>query len=572
MTSVQTEQIRLFAKAPKTIVIGHISSFAVLLYLATKSSALPSGLLIAWAILELVLTPGLLLYMKIWAKDLPEEIPQQARWIGFLNALVCLVGTSWGMMLYLSLATDDPASFAMQMAIAAGSTAASVKSLGLFRWTFMCYGIPYLGLLSLKLILLGGDFVALAVLVLIFLLMMLLLAKDVLASFMDYVAIKNENLDLIAQLQNANAQARLANREKTRLLASASHDLRQPVHAMGLHLETLSDNTLPEAAQKTVAHLRQSIRNLSNMFTSLLDVSLLETGNFTVQTQAIDLAAFLKNIAEEFKPLADICEATIHIECAPYWIESDPVLLRRIVQNLLSNALKYGGKGTVTLEVTQTPNTLSLHVKDQGSGIAPKERTQIFEEFKRAATTTDTAQTEDSIGLGLAIVKKLCTPLHLDLDLHSSPNGSTFTISGLKVGHAAKPATSPEITSNNSLNGLHILIVDDDPDSLRASETLLAHWGARVSYAQSLYEIKPSDAPDLVLSDFSLGNGVTAFDVQEEINRHSPHSIPFIILSGETDPKIIDEIHTRGLLLIPKPVQPARLRAAIESQLARIRH
>ncbi|WP_417819184.1 ATP-binding protein [Terasakiella sp.] len=570
MTSVQTEQIRLFAKAPKTIVIGHISSFAVLLYLATKSSALPSGLLIAWAILELVLTPGLLLYMKIWAKDLPEEIPQQARWIGFLNALVCLVGSSWGMMLYLSLATDDPASFAMQMAIAAGSTAASVKSLGLFRWTFMCYGIPYLGLLSLKLILLGGDFVALAVLVLIFLLMMLLLAKDVLASFMDYVAIKNENLDLIAQLQNANAQARLANREKTRLLASASHDLRQPVHAMGLHLETLSDSTLPEAAQKTVAHLRQSIRNLSNMFTSLLDVSLLETGNFTVQTQVIDLAAFLKNIAEEFKPLADICEASIHIKCAPYWIESDPVLLRRIVQNLLSNALKYGGKGTVTLEITHTSNTLNLHVKDQGRGIAQKERTQIFEEFKRAATTPDHVQTQDSIGLGLAIVKKLCIPLHLDLDLHSSIKGSIFTVSGLKLGHA-QAATPPETTLNNSLNGLHILIVDDDPDSLRASETLLAHWGARVSYAQSLYEIKPSDAPDLVLSDFSLGNGVTAFDVQEQINQQSPHSIPFIVLSGETDPKIMDEIRTRGLLLIPKPVQPARLRAAIESQLARIR-
>jgi len=571
MTSVQTEQIRLFAKAPKTIVIGHISSFAVLLYLATKSTALPSGLLIAWAVLELALTPGLLLYMKIWAKDLPEDTKLQARWISFLNVLVCLVGSSWGMMLYLSLATEDPASFAMQMAIAAGSTAASVKSLGLFRWTFICYGIPYLGLLSIKLVLLGGDFILLAILVMVFLLMMLLLAKDVLASFMEYVAIKNENLDLIAQLQNANAQARLANREKTRLLASASHDLRQPVHAMGLHLETLSGSTLPEAAQKTVDHLRQSIRNLSNMFTSLLDVSLLETGNFTVQTQTINLPAFLNNIAEEFKPLADICEATIQIECAPYWIESDSVLLRRIVQNLLSNALKYGGKGTVTLEVTHTANTLDLHVKDQGGGIAPKERDQIFEEFKRATTTTDNAQTQDSIGLGLAIAKKLCAPLHLNLDLHSSSTGSTFTISGLKVG-TAKPAAPPEITSNNSLNGLHILIVDDDPDSLRASETLLAHWGARVSYAQSLYEIKPSHAPDLVLSDFSLGNGVTAFDVQAQIDQQSPHRVPFIVLSGETDPKIIDEIRTRGLLLIPKPVQPARLRAAIESQLAQIRH
>jgi len=297
--NILRDQIRLFAKAPRTIYLGHISSAAVLIHLALQSPGVPQWFIALWAVVEEVLTP-----------------------------------VAMGLM--------------------------------------------------------GGEYSLLGVLVLVlvFLVMMLLLARDVRIAIRDYVAVRNENLDLARRHQEAAAQADHANREKTRLLASASHDLRLPIHAIGLYLETLPLAKLDDKSRTTLSRIRQSLDMLSRLFNSLLDVSLLDSGKIVVSKSDVALRPLIEGVLEDYRPMAELANARLQAEVPDLTVVCDPILLRRMVQNLISNAVRYGNGGRITVRVERVGRTVRITVADEGPGIPPEDQAAIFEEFAQLDAMT----------------------------------------------------------------------------------------------------------------------------------------------------------------------------------------
>lgn len=434
------ERISLFIKAPRMIYLGHISSACILLYLASHLSHVPHWFLYLWGVVEIVGTPFALGSLtRCYSGDAQGWWGGKRRWMFALDSLFLFVGISWGAMLFISLNPESTPYFSIQMAIAAGASAAAVKSLGLFPHAFKLYSIPLLGLLSARLFLLGGDYVLLGLLVLVFLAMLVGLSKDVMTRMNEYIAIKYQNLNLAEQYRDAAAQANHANREKTRLLTAASHDMRQPIHAAALHLETLSADKFNDKDKATIGNIKQSLAQLDEMFNSVLDASLLDSGKITVSNADVSLAKIVHSIIEDFQHMAVAAGASIETEIPDITISCDPALLRRMIQNLISNAIRYGGAGKITVKTTVEGRELSISVKDTGPGIPLEDQAVIFEEFSRldqgngeqgGITASDQGR---GLGLGLAIVKRLAALQGMTVELTSDRSGTVFKLGAISI-------------------------------------------------------------------------------------------------------------------------------------------
>ncbi len=260
------EHINVFLKAPTGVYVGHIASASVLLYIASQVPHVPVWFLYVWGCLEIIGYPVMLETWTRLYKRSEKATRDFRKWIFWMDMLCLLVGSSWGTMMFTSLHPDDAAKFAIQLSIAAGATAAAVRSLAIFPRSFVFYSVPFLGLLSARLFTLDSEYMLLGGLVLVFLFMLLRSGTDVRESVAQYIAIRNENLDLADRFKDAAADAEHANREKTRLLAAASHDLRQPIHAIGLYMETLPLDKMEEGSRQTLHRIRNSLQTLSKLF------------------------------------------------------------------------------------------------------------------------------------------------------------------------------------------------------------------------------------------------------------------------------------------------------------------
>ncbi|WP_316859802.1 hybrid sensor histidine kinase/response regulator [uncultured Cohaesibacter sp.] len=569
------EHVNVFLKTPNAIYSGHIASASVLLIIAHYNPRIPVWFLFFWGFLELLAYP---LLMELWRRSYLKREPDKRDpylWIRLMDLLSFVVGTSWGVMTFVSLNTDDVAHFAVQMAISAGATAAAVRSLAVFPRSFALYATPYLGLLALRLVMLGHEFILLAILVLVFLAMMLRFGHDVLESMSQYIEISNENLDLAQRYREAAESSRHANREKTRLLAAASHDLRQPIHAIGLLIETLPSNAMDEKSKETLSRIKNSLQTLSKLFNSLLDVSLLDSGKIQVRQSVFDLEDALNHILDDYEPLAEIAHVTLSLECPKIGVVGDPILIRRMVQNLLSNAIRHSNGGTAFVKVQTDGAQVDILVSDDGPGIAKEHQALIFEEFtqirqrskREMLNTGDVVPIEKGLGLGLAIVRRLADLQNLTLHLETASTGTCLSIRGLVRAplseHAAK-AANPSEKIGERFQQKRILVVDDDMETLEATVGLLQKWGCQLSRAANLAEVKNLSGPcDLIISDFSFPSGETGLEIIEEARKTHGSDLKAIIISADSSEQVQKQVKDAGLLLIHKPVQPVQLRSAM---------
>nr|WP_320142754.1 hybrid sensor histidine kinase/response regulator [uncultured Cohaesibacter sp.] len=569
------EHVNVFLKTPDSIYIGHIASALVLLFIASGNPSVATWFLIFWGILEIVFYPFL---MEVWRRSYMAAAPGKQKpylWIRFMDYLSLLVGASWGVMTYVSLTPDNVAHFAIQMSIAAGATAAAVRSLGVFPRAFTLYAVPYLGLLSLRLFLLGDEFILLGGLVLVFLSMMLRFGHDTLESVSQYIEISSENLDLAQRYREAAEAARHANREKTRLLAAASHDLRQPLHAIGLHIETLPLETMDEKSQETLGRIRTSLQTLSKLFNSVLDLSLLDSGKVHVRPSLVDLEDMLNHVLDDYEPLAEIAHVTLMLECPKVGILADGILVRRMVQNLLSNAIRHSGGGFARILVKVEGEDLSIAVCDDGPGIPPEHQAVIFEEFTQIEKRHErimpnmgnSDQVEKGLGLGLAIVRRLADLQKLSVDLATSPSGTTITINGFKsapLSQKSKPSKGPTDRIGAIFDNKRILVVDDDEETLKATVSLLQAWGCLFASAESLEALDQIEGPiDLIISDYSFPARYTGLDIIRDARVRYGKDLKALVISGDLSDEVQQRVKQEKLLLIHKPVQPVQLRSAM---------
>lgn len=357
-----------------------------------------------------------------------------------------------------------------------------------------------------------------------------------------------------------------ANQAKSRFLAAASHDLRQPLHALNLLVAQL--RTAPTSAERERLTLRveDAVASVNGLFDGLLDISKLDAGGVTANPRAFPVQKVLDRIEATFMDDARARRLRLHVRQCAGWVFSDPVLLDRIVGNLVTNALRYTRDGGVVVGCRRRGGALRLEVWDSGIGIAPQKHGEIFAEFVQLAPAGSLRG--EGLGLGLSIVARLAQLLNHPIGVASRPgHGSCFSVLLPEVAPVddVRPDTAPAPLLSDPLEGLRILVIDNDSNILESTAGLLRAWGCHVVMASSARQaLAKLDElpPDLVMADVHL-DGENGFDAIARVRQQFGAAIPVVIVSGDVSQQTRDRVAQLGLPLLEKPVAPLRLRTLV---------
>ena len=365
----------------------------------------------------------------------------------------------------------------------------------------------------------------------------------------------------------------LASTAKSRFLAAASHDLRQPMHALGLFVARLRETVHARDAVHTIEQIEASVRALDQLLDALLDISRLDAGVLKPRLEDFRLQPLLARMQTEFLPAAQAKGLRLCVMPSRLVVRSDPVLLERILMNLMSNAVRYTGQGGIIIGGRRRGGRVRLEVWDSGPGIPENKQQEIFQEFCQLGNPE--RDRSNGLGLGLAIVKRLAQLLQHRIDLTSSPGrGSRFSIE-LPLGETSRVTPPPRLQKppGDNLSGAFVVVVEDERLVREGMHDLLTQWGCQVVTAGSAMEAaarlaKHDRIPDLIISDYRLRDGETGIQAISRLRAAYPVSIPALLISGDTAPERLREARESGLRLLHKPVPPARLRAMLAALLA----
>jgi CheY-like chemotaxis protein/anti-sigma regulatory factor (Ser/Thr protein kinase) len=375
-------------------------------------------------------------------------------------------------------------------------------------------------------------------------------------------------------LLKAKQEAEEATASRTRFVASASHDLRQPLNAAVLYLEAMERAEMSPANAESCRGIGLALETLDSLLNALLDISRLDSGGLLPQPGHHRLAPLLSRLAREYGSLAETKHLAFDVSTTSAVVHTDVMLLETILRNLLSNAVKYTASGRVALRVTEGPDALEIAVEDTGSGIPEEYLDRIFDEFWRApgAATGEAS----SMGLGLSIVRRIARLLDSDVKVSSTPGrGSRFALSvphGLPERVQETQTTKP-LHASVSFQSCPVVLVDDNVQVLRSMERLLRSWDCQVTAATGVEEaltvlIDNDITPRLLLTDYHLADGATGIDAIRAINAEMTATIPVIMVSSDNSRDLRDRLDAMEIPLLTKPVDPARLRALIQHILA----
>ena len=368
------------------------------------------------------------------------------------------------------------------------------------------------------------------------------------------------------EAEQARQEAERATEAKTRFFAAASHDLRQPFQAMRLFLHLL-DRRLPDEESREIArHLGDSTKAGEDLLSALLDVATLESGTVRAQPVVFPVRPLIERIVGEFRPQAEAKGLRLRCQPSSLSVISDPLLLDRILRNLVSNAVRYTARGKILVGCRRSGGRLRLEVWDTGRGIPPDKLRAIFEEFYRI----DDGPTQ-GLGLGLSIVERMTRLLGHRLDVRSWPGGGSMFSVELPVaaaGPEAADAPKPDI----ALSGSRILVIEDDAAQRIAIKHLLARWGCEVVAAPSvdaaLLALEDGDRPpDLILTDFGLPGHRTGFEAIAQVCAAAKTMLPAAILTGGTSSENMREAERRGYRVLRKPLDSDELGSVLADML-----
>jgi signal transduction histidine kinase/ActR/RegA family two-component response regulator len=386
--------------------------------------------------------------------------------------------------------------------------------------------------------------------------------------FVESIRLRQENVELVEDLRHEKAFAEEANVAKSRFLASASHDLRQPVHALSVFVGALRSHQMDAQARGLLDHIDGSVRALSGLFGGLLDISRLDAGVVEVNRTPFAIQPIIERVCRDFDSQAREKGVALDSQPTRAIVHSDPMLCERILRNIVANAVTYTDRGKVLVGCRRGAQ-LRLQIWDTGRGIAPGEQQHVFQEFYQIGNPE--RDRSRGVGLGLAIVKRLTTLLDHPLELKSWPGrGTCFTL-GVPYASAAAQAGlgARQISAHADTHGSGLILVVDDEGAIQiAMQSLLQSWGYSVitagSYAEMLERIGDrTETPSLIICDYRLRDNETGSMVIERLRNEYNDSIPGMLITGDTAPDRIKEAQASGYLLLHKPVSNAVLRAAI---------
>ena len=361
------------------------------------------------------------------------------------------------------------------------------------------------------------------------------------------------------------AAARQAVAAKSRFLAAASHDLRQPFQAMRFFHSVLADHAVAPAARRASDMLERALNSGEQLLNALLDISTLDAGTVQARPARFHLGALLHELAAECRPETEAKGLRFHVRGPDLEVDSDPLLVARIIRNLLSNAVNYTRRGGILAAVRRRDGRAVVQIWDTGFGIPDNQLADIFEEFHQLENPQrDRAH---GLGLGLAIVRRLARLLGIPVKVHSRlGRGSVFSISLPLADQPAEKGAHADGNVAMSVTKRTILVVEDDPMVLMGLQMILETWGMKVLPAEDMAQVLErldQGKPDLILSDLRLRAGLTGFEVVERVRALLDQQVPAIILTGETGKAELAEGQRRNLTFLHKPIQAEPLKAAI---------
>ncbi|MBA4353985.1 MAG: hybrid sensor histidine kinase/response regulator [Novosphingobium sp.] len=373
-----------------------------------------------------------------------------------------------------------------------------------------------------------------------------------------------ELIEVNRQLVEAKNEAETANRSKTSFLAAASHDLLQPLNAARLFVSALDGHALPERPRALVQQTSTALDSVEDLLEALFEISRLDAGAIQPEFVDLSLGGIFNTLRVEFAPLAAAGGLQFDVPDTTLWVRSDARLLRRVLQNFVSNAIRYTEVGSVRVEVHNSAQHLVVTVRDTGPGIAPADREEIFEEFRRVGRT----QKIPGKGLGLAIVRRVSTMLGHGIGLESEPGrGSAFSITLPCVAPVAVAVHDEPVAGSSSGAGGLVLVIDNDPAILSGMEALLENWGLEVVTARD-----PGDpaavaalaqGPAMLIVDYQLDDGLTGDVAIAMLRTKAGRDIPAMVITADRAEETKALFADLALPVLNKPVKPAQLRALL---------
>ena len=373
-----------------------------------------------------------------------------------------------------------------------------------------------------------------------------------------------ENDQLIEQLTIQKAIAEAASRDKSRFLASASHDLRQPLQALVLFSESLQETTQDHESHHLATQIGKSVGALVDMFDELLDMSKLDAGVVQAVKQDFKVQTVFDRLHTDFMPQTVAKDIEFVMQPTNLYAYSDPHLVERVLRNLISNAIRYTDFGSITVSCEIENGKLLFDVMDTGIGIRAKSLPHIFEEYYQVDN-----QHRDrlkGLGLGLAIVRRMEALLGCHVSVVSRPSlGSVFSFS-IPQGKEVQEQLPIQQQSKHDLCGISVALVDDNREIRQTAAKLLQQWGCLVHFGELPNEVlqpmfEAGARPDILICDYRLPNGLTAIDGINLLHDLWDQNIPTLVLTGDTAPQTLQKIQSSGAVLLHKPITPARLRS-----------
>jgi signal transduction histidine kinase/ActR/RegA family two-component response regulator len=372
------------------------------------------------------------------------------------------------------------------------------------------------------------------------------------------------------ELREKRAEAEQANLEKSRFLASASHDLRQPAHALGMLIDCLDQWSNDPQSKGLVASAKAAVREMQDMLDGMFDLSRLDAESTQTQIQAFPIGTLFDALRGGLANEATAKGLHFRVRPSAAWLQSDPTLLRRILLNLVNNSIRYTRSGCILVACrpTHSGTHVRIEVWDSGIGIAPEDQEKVFQEFYQVANPQRDRRL--GLGVGLSIVERCCRLLELPLSLRSALGEGTRVTVTVPLTNA-KPEVREEAIVLSSFPsefiGRQVMVIEDDVMGREALAGLLASWGYSVMAVEGAKmaadRLRKDQPPDIIISDFRLGEGIDGIEAVRLLRSLAGQKIAACVISGDTDVQVRQQVEAAGLMLLSKPVRPAKLRSVL---------
>ena len=487
---------------------------------------------------------------------------------------------AWGALAWITLDDSTLAGSILVVAVLAGVAGSSMSSLAPVLPVFVVFALFEFAVVGSKLWLLGNPaYHALGIAGALYIATLMGQARSSAQAARAAIDLRFENLGLIEQLHASTAEAQTARREaeqaslaKSRFLAAASHDLRQPIHAQGLFLEVLARTRLTTTQYDALANARATWQASAEMLDTLLDFSRIEAGVVEPQIEPFHLQPLLNKIETELAPQADAKGIVYRSIDTEVMVMSDPALVALVLRNLVSNAIRYTKRGGVLVACRRRGGQAVLEVWDTGIGIDPSQQEAVFREFHQLGNAE--RDRRKGLGLGLAIAQGLARTLQQELTLSSRPGrGSVFRL-GLPIAPlgtlARRPAAAPVAAQ---VFDVRVLVIDDDEAVRTGMQQLLTAWGCECDVVETIEEalaLARRRPPGAVISDYRLRGQRNGAEAIAALRAEHGAALPALLITGDTAPQHLREARATGVPLLHKPLLPAQLHHGLQCVLNRV--